>query len=524
MAVSWSIARALDDVLATDPGREALVTRSARLSYADLDAAANRAAQALVSCGVRPGDRVAASLPNDVDVVVAFHGAMRAGAVWLGINRALAVPEKQFQLDDTEAAVFICENAGGAGAGAGAGAGDVVGAWAVGGTTLSLGEWQSLVAGASDDAVGIEVDPLAPAGIAYTSGTTGRPKGVVHSQRGLLVPATVLVESRGYDSTLRKADCFPFTILNMTVLTTLLAARAGGTTILMDRIDAEGVAEWIRDEAATLWNGPPALLHSLASMDSVAASDLGSLREAWTGGADCPATILDAYEAKFGHRVLSTYGLTEAPTVVSIDPIEAAALDGKVGRVEGASGRPLPHLAVTIRDEAGDEVAAGETGEVCVGPAAGDDRYRLMLEYWRRPEATAETLAGGVLHTGDVGFFDEAGYLHLRDRKKLVIIRGGANVYPAEVERVLQEIDGVAASAVISVPDERLGERVVALVEVSAEIGDGFDGEAARAWCASQLAKYKVPERIVVIDSFPRNAMGKIVRTELPALLATSGE
>lgn len=481
-----SVASVLDRALADDPGREALVTRTRRLTYAELDALANRAAHALRELGIEPGDRVAACLPNDADVVVAFHGAMRAGAVWVGVNKVLAAPEQQHLIDDSGAVVFLCEQA--------------IPELAV--RQVPLDEWSSVVDAAPDQPVGVDVDPFAPAGLAYTSGTTGRPKGAVHSQHNLLVPGAVLVESRGYGPDLRKGDCFPFTILNMAVLTTLLVSQAGGTSIVMDRIDAEGVAEWIRRERVTTWNGPPALLHSLATMDSVAPSDLASLREVWTGGADCPESIRAAFEAKFGLPVLATYGLSEAPTVVAIDPV-----DGR--HVPGASGRPLPHLQVRIE---------GGTGEVCVSPAPGDDRYRLMLGYWNRPDASAEALAGGELHTGDIGFLDDEGFLHLRDRKSLVIIRGGANVYPAEVERVLLEAPGVGAGAVFGVLDERLGERVMAVVET--EGGAALDEEAVRAHCLANLARYKVPERFVAVPELPRNAMGKIVRTDLPGCLS----
>jgi long-chain acyl-CoA synthetase len=492
--VPLSVARVLDGALAADPDREALVTRTRRLSYADLDREADRAAHALRALGVGTGDRVAASLPNDADVVVAFHGAMRLGAVWLGINRALAPPEKQFLLEDTGSNLLLCDDE----------------LPDLGVRVVGLEAWRAAVASADDGPIGVTDDPLAPAGIAYTSGTTGRPKGAVHSQHGLLAPGTVLVESRGYDASLRKGDCFPFTILNMAVLTTLLVSQCGGTSIVMDRIDAEGVAEWIRGERITTWNGPPALLHSLATMDEIAAADLASLTEVWTGGADCPEAIRSAFEAKFGQPVLATYGLTEAPTVVAIDPRGGP-------HVAAASGRPLPHLAVRIAGTDGETLPPGEVGEVCVAPAPGDDRYRLMLGYWERPEATADVVAGGELHTGDLGLIDAAGYLHLRDRKSLVIIRGGANVYPAEVERVLQELPEIAASAVLGVPDERLGERVVAIVEPVA--GASIDEGALREHCLANLAKYKVPERFVVVDAFPRNAMGKIIRTELPALL-----
>lgn len=491
-----SVARVLDRALALDPDRGALVTRTRRLSYAELDRLADRAAHALRALGVAPGDRVAATLPNEADVVVAFHGAMRLGAVWVGVNRVLAPPEKRYLLADSGATVWLVDDP------------CPVDGLAV--RIVDLPTWTAAVAAAPDGPVGVDVDPFAPAGIAYTSGTTGHPKGAVHSQHNLLLPGAMLVASRGYGPELRKGDGFAFTILNMAVLTTLLVSQAAGTSIVMDRMDAEGVAEWVRTERVTTWNGPPALLHSLAHSDAVVPDDLASLDEVWTGGADCPEAIRAAFEAKFGRPVLATYGLSEAPTVVTID-----ARDGS-GRVAGGSGRPLPHLDVRVLDDAGAPVAAGEVGEVCVAPA--DDRYRPMLGYWGRPEATAEALAGGVLHTGDLGALDEQGVLHVRDRKSLLIIRGGANVYPAEVERVLLAQPGVAGAAVLGVPDERLGERVAALVEAAP--GAEVDGAAVRAALLAELARYKVPERIEVVAALPRNAMGKVVRTALPALLA----
>jgi long-chain acyl-CoA synthetase len=494
LAVPSSVAAVFDRVLAEDPDREALVTRSARLTYAELDRLADRAAHALAGLGVGAGDRVGASLPNELDVVAAFHGAMRLGAVWVGVNRAFAPPEKAFILEDSGASLFLCEE-------------PVAG---IGARAVTLAELRAAVAAASEEPRRAEVDPHAPAGIAYTSGTTGHPKGAVHTQWNLLVPGAVLVESRGYGPELRKGDCLPLTILNMVVLTTLLVAQAGGTCIVMDRLDPEGVADWVKAERVTTWNGPPALLHGLATNDAVQAEDLASLDEVWTGGADCPAAIQLAFERKFGQPVLATYGLSEAPTVVTIDPRGGP-------HVDGASGRPLPHLAVRIAGADGDTLPPGETGEICVAPAPGDDRYRLMLGYWERPEATAEALAGGELHTGDLGFLDADGNLHVRDRKSLVIIRGGANVYPAEVERVLHEADGVAACAVVGMADERLGERVVALVEPVP--GASVDEGALRDHCLANLAKYKVPERFVAVEAFPRNAMGKIVRRQLGPLL-----
>jgi len=506
-----TVSEVLDAVLATEPARAMLVSRSACWSYAELDAVANAHAAALVSLGVRPGDRVAAALPNDADVVALFHGAMRLGAVWVGVNRALAGPEKAYILEDSGTTVLLADAATLAQLDAVDGIGSVRRVVVEPGPAGA--DWRDRVAAGLGGTRPPAPDPDAPAALAYTSGTTGHPKGAVHSQRNLLLPGAALVASRGYGADLRKGDCLPLTILNLQVLTTLLVAQAGGCSVIMDRIDAEGVSEWIEAESVTTWNGPPALLHSLVHDPSIDPARFRSLDEVWTGGADCPESLRAAFEAKFGIPVLATYGLTEAPTVVSIDPP-----DGE--HREGASGRPLPHLFVTIRDEVGTEVPAGETGEICLaavdaGPWAG--AYRPPRGYWQRPEASDELLRGGVVHTGDVGFIDEAGFLHVRDRRNQMIIRGGANVYPAEVERVLSTAAGVEACAVFGVPDERLGERVAAAVQPAR--GASLSADDLAAHCRAELARYKVPEQFVIVDSFVRNSMGKVDRRRLRELV-----
>jgi long-chain acyl-CoA synthetase len=494
--------------LLEQPGATALVTRTRRLTYAELDAEAATAANALLALGVRPGDRVAASLPNEAAVIIAFHAAMRVGAIWVGVNRALAPPEKAYLLADSASSLYLCDEDTAAQMSGRehprlvvlSGEGD---------------EWRSALAAASPDPCGIEVDPTGPAGIAYTSGTTGYPKGAVHSQRNLLLPGAVTVATRGYGRDLRKGDCLALTILNMMVLTTLLVAQAGGCCIIMDRIDAEGVADWIRRERVTTFNGPPALLYSLAGHPDITQEDLASLNDVWSGGADCPEGVRESFTAKFGPSVATTYGLSEAPTLVAIDPINGP-------HRPGASGVPLPHLRVRLAGRVDDDVAHGETGEVCLSAATTGEwvgTYHPMLGYWQREEATAEALRGGELRTGDLGFIDAEGYLVIRDRTNLVVIRGGANVYPAEVERVLFEHPAVAASAVLGLPDERLGERVVAVIEVARDREVTEDD--LRQHCLASLAKYKVPERFVFVERFERNAMGKIGRRDLRKMFDT---
>jgi O-succinylbenzoic acid--CoA ligase len=481
--VPTSIATVLDDALARDPDHKAVVARSGRLSYAELDRRANQSARAFAELGVRPADRIAVSLPNDLDIVTAFHGAMRLGAIWVGINRALAPPEVEYILSDTSPSLAILDD-------------------------QAASEWAERVDRQASSALAATIDPFAPAAIAYTSGTTGRPKGVVHSQHNLLVPGAATVASRGYGPDLRKGDCLPLTILNLLALTTLLVAQAGGTCVIMDRIDADGVAAWIRDERVTAWNGVPAILYDMVHGSTVTPRDLASLDDLWSGGADCPESLQSAFAAKFGVPLRTTYGLTEAPSLVAIDPRGGH-------HVEGASGVPLPHLALEVLDEHDVPLGSGAQGEICIravdtGPWAGV--YRPMVGYWR-DGALADAPDHGRLRTGDIGWLDGAGYLHIADRKSLLIIRGGANVYPAEVERVVMELPEVGACAVVGVPDERLGQRVAMVVQPA----PGRDVTADRILdhCRAHLARYKVPEHVVFVDAFTRNAMGKIDRTTL---------
>ena len=498
-----TVAEVFDHVLAVEPQRTALIGPSGSLTYAEFDAAANAAASAFRGMGVSVGDRVAACLPNDLDIAVAFHGAMRLGAIWVGINRNLAPPEKSALVAAATPTMVLTDP--------------------VSAPTLERDcrvvradredqgcEWSAALARGHDAQRPAPPDPDAPAAIAFTSGTTGLPKGVVHSQRNLLLQAASLAASRQYDATLRKGDCLPMTILNLQVLTTLLTAAAGGCCLLTERRDARGVAEWIERESVTVWNGVPALLYSMVYDLDLPTEQLASLKEVWSGGAPCPEDLRSAFCDRFGLPLFQAYGLTEAPAVVTIEPLDRP-------HVRDSSGVPLPHLEVDVWDDEGKPLVRGQTGEIVVhaaegGPWAG--AYTPMLGYWRSDHL--EPSGESHLQTGDIGVVDEDGNLFVRDRKSLLILRGGANVYPAEVERVLEHFPGVRASAVVGLPDPRLGQRVVAAIEV-----DGRAGVAPSdviEHCRSHLARYKVPEEIVVVDAFARNAMGKVDRRELTGL------
>ncbi|MFI2228405.1 class I adenylate-forming enzyme family protein [Nocardia testacea] len=484
-----SIAEVLEPTLAAHPDTVAIEAASGCWTYRELDAQARAAAGALWSLGVRPGDRVAACLPNDLQIVAAFHGAQRIGAIWAGIGEALAPAEQRYLHDLIEPRVVL------------AGPRCTLDTPA----RIDPGHWAD--APNSPSAPAITHDPDAPAAIAFTSGTSGRPKAVVHSQRNLLLPGAVLVATRGWGPELRKGDSFPLTILNLMVLSTLLTAQAGGCAVIMDRRDVAGVAEWIATRKVTVWNGAPAQLYDLAARTEL---DLSSLQEVWSGGSDTPDPLRAAFAEAHGPVPRVTYGLTEAPTVVAIDP------PGAQWR-PGTSGRVLPHYDVAAYDDDGNRLPPGELGELrlagrTAGPWAG--RWRPMLGHWAG--GRIQPAPDGPIATGDIGTVDADGWLTVLDRKKMVIIRGGANIYPLEVERVLATHPSVGRAAVCGVPHERLGQQVAAVIETN---GGPVDFAVLAEHCRGELAGYKVPEVWAAVDALPLNAMGKVVRTELAGLL-----
>jgi acyl-CoA synthetase (AMP-forming)/AMP-acid ligase II len=289
----------------------------------------------------------------------------------------------------------------------------------------------------------------------------------------------------------------------------LVAFPHGTTCVAIDRVDPAGLSEWIRTERVQTLSTVPTMIADLLTSPDVGADDLATLVRPGVGGASCPEPVRVLYRERFGVPVRAGYGLTEAPTSVAVEraggPLRA-----------GSSGWPLPFVRVTIRDEHGREVPGGEQGEICVGPAEDGPWagvYTPFLGYWRQPDASSAALAGGVLHTGDIGHFGEDGALYVDDRASDLIIRGGANVYPAEVERVVHGEPRVRACAVVGRPDDRLGERVVAFVEVVP--GATLAGEELDERCRGELARYKRPEEWIFVDALPRNAMGKVIKAQL---------
>ena len=511
--VPQSVAELLSPALASSPDANALIGRSGRYSYRQLDEAVNRAARAFLAEGICAGDRIAAVLCNDVDIVIAFLASQRIGAIWVGIHRPLAAPEKAYILDDCGASLLLADGS----------LYDQIESIRADRHSLnkityidkgvSRDQWaEALDRQSPDPPMCPSPNPFAPAAISYTSGTTGLPKGAVHSQHNILLP----VVCNDFASVTPDVACFggylPMTTLNMMIGVPIAAFYARRCCVCIDRTDAEGIAEWIRRENVGTLHTSPTTLHDLLTNSAIQSDDISALKQPFIGGADIPPAVLAQYRERFGINVRIGYGMTEAPQSV-------AWSDGDLPPEPGLGGHAMPQVIVDVRDDSGNPLPAGETGEICVSPAKDGPFARVytpMLGYWRQPMATDEALRDDVYYTGDIGEINEKGEIYIRGRKKMVILRGGGNIYPAEIERVLKAYDGVREAAVIGLPHERLGHCVAAAVAMHSDCNATED--QLLNFCRENLAAFKVPEQILVLDEMPMNVMAKIDLGQLQAL------
>ncbi len=491
------------------PDEPALLGEDWSLTFAQLDHEVLKACHVLAGEGIRRGSAVAASSGNSADIVVAFLAVMRLGARWVGLNKALSESQRRNLLAHARAQVMLTDVPFDAGANTGA----KVRLEVIRMSATDGDEWRTRMATASTAPRKVSVvDPFSPAAIAYTSGTSGSPKGVVHSQHNITLPGRFLATTPDFDASAIGGVCLALTILNVIAVSVLPSLIAQRPCVILPGPDPALIPDWVQRHQITSMSMPPPTLFDLAHRSEVSPSSLRTLKHPRTGGAELPEEVRQAFADRFGHGIAATYGLTEAPTIVSLER-------RGLRHVAGSSGEVLPYLEVDIVDAEGNVLPPGETGEICLraathGPWAG--LYRPMLGYWRRPAATDDTLVDGVLHTGDLGYLED-GLLFPKDRRDNVILRGGANVYPAQVERAIRSLDGVADCAVVGLPDPRLGQRVAAAIET--EENTALRAEDVVDHCRQRLARYEVPESVLFVAALPRNTMNKVVRREVLELL-----
>ncbi|ANY08903.1 acyl-CoA synthetase [Pseudonocardia sp. HH130630-07] len=464
------------------PGRTALVHGSTSITYAGLAARTAGLASVLRERGVRRGDRVGYLGPNHPAYLETLFATASLGAVFVPLNARLAPPELAFVLGDAGVSVLVHAP--------GTQIPDGV-LTAVGGLREQLvaGELPAGPAEAADEPVTLE-DPCL---IMYTSGSTGRPKGAVLTHGNLTWNCVnVLVESdvTGDQVALVAAPLFHAAALGMTCLPTLLK---GGTCVLEESFDPARTLELIPRHGITTLFGVPAMYDAIAAQPGFATADLSSLRTLLCGGSPVPEPTIRRYLDR-GCVFVQGYGMTEAsPGVLILAPESAHAK-------AGSAGVPSFFTDVRIAGPDGDPVPPGERGEILVrGP-------NVTPGYWNRPEATDEALAGGWLHSGDVAVMDPDGFVTVVDRIKDMIISGGENIYPAEVESVLAAHPAVAECTVVGTPDERWGEVGRAVVVVRSPV----TAAELISFLRERLAGYKVPKHVEFTDALPRTGSGKV--------------
>jgi len=496
-----SLALLSDDNIQRFGEYEALAFEGRRITNMDQHRAASRVAHALVRLGVQPGDRVVVMLPNCPQVMQSYGGILRVGAVIVPVIFLLGEAEVAHIVADSEARVVITSS-------------DMVGKiekqigvlpnlrhvlLVDGGGQSGLRSFEEETDGESDRFEAVPRGDGDLAVILYTSGTTGTPKGVALSHANLESNARASASLFELDRERWGVGVLPLS--HSYGLTVMNAGHILGTrSALLRWFNPEEVLRTIQEFRAEAMSGVPTMFVYLLNYPGASAYDTSTMRVWGSGAAPLPVEVVEPFERRFGGKLLEGYGLTEASPVVA-----AHRLSGV--RKLGSVGQPIPGVTVSIRDDDDRALPVDEVGEVCVqGP-------NVMVGYYRNPEETAKTIRGGWLRTGDMGRLDADNFLYIVERKKDLIIRGGFNIYPRDVEEALYAFPGVAEAAVIGLPDTLMGEEVVAFVVLKP--GQAATADEVAGFCKTRLAKYKCPKEIRFVDALPKSPVGKILRKEL---------
>ena len=523
-----SIPNALRLTAQRHPAFEAMVGEDGRRTFAEFDRDMVAAVRAVQALGVQPGDRVAVWAPNCARWVVAALGILGAGAVLVPVNTRFKGEEAAYILRKSGVrALFVVADFLDI---------DYLGMLRAsdpslrvlqpGNTVVLSGEpgagqvsWEHfLAAGAAVSEAGAvaaidAVTPQSLSDIMFTSGTTGNPKGVQLTHGQSLRAHGGYSKLLGFEPGDRYLIVPPF-FHTFGYKAGWMACLVHGATIIPEQIfDTEHVMDVVEREEVTILYGPPTVFQSILDSPHRSSYDLSSLRNVMLASTVVPAELLVRTKSELRPELIhSGYGLTEATSFVSATVPGADTLE----QIATTVGRPALDVEVRVADEAGREVAPGEPGEILVRG------YNVMRGYWDEPERTAEVIdADGWLRTGDIATMDDQRYVRITDRKRDVILVGGFNVYPAEVERILGQHPEVEAIAVVAAPDQRLGEVAVAFVVVCP--GSGLTEAEYLAWAADRIANFKRPRRVVFVDALPRNAGMKVLKNELRARLREDG-
>ena len=474
-----------DERALRDPIGPCVADPRQELDNADFADRVTAVAAVFAAAGLSRGGVLAIMLPNRVELVTSMFAAWRLGAAVTPVNPALTAQEARYQIGDAGATLVVADDAGAA----------------------MLGEGPHRIIGL--DAVRAPVPPPAPPAVVsdpgalalliYTSGTTGRPKGVRLDHANISATAELIVDWFEMTADTRSLLVLPLFHVNGIMVSVVSPLLAGGSAFIAERFQAASFWATVEQVRPTFFSAVPTIYALLVSRPG-AQPDTGSLRFVICGAAPMPGQLIGEFEGRFGVPVVEGYGLSECTVACTLNPLRGP-------RKAGTVGLPLPGIDVAVMDQVGQFLPAGQAGEVVIrGP-------NVMRGYLGRPDETAQVLRGGWLHTGDIGRFDGDGYLTLVDRIKDLIIRGGENIYPKEIEDALHTHGAVLEAAVVAQPDPVFGEQPVAFVALRP--GHSADPEELIEHCRQSLARYKVPRAVHIEETLPKNTIGKIAKPAL---------
>jgi len=500
------------------PGNSAVVMGPMRLTYAQLNGMANQVANGLKAMGIQPGDKVALTCPNVPYFPVVYYGILKAGAVVVPLNVLNKGREIAYFLKDSDAKVYFCFE----------GTPELPMAqfghegFQEAGTVQKLIILTANPAGTSPiegvETLGMFISKQPPtfdtvmrgdsdtAVILYTSGTTGQAKGAELTHSNMITNAIVSRDLHGMLGSERSSLLVALPLFHSFGQTCQMNAGflQGNTIVLVPRFDAKAVLETMVAEKINYFSGVPTMFWALLNYANQSGFDTSKVKEnlklCSAGGAALPVEVLNAFVKNFGVPILEGYGLSETAPVATFNQLDAPTKPGSIGT-------PVYGVDIRLVDDGDKDVAVGELGEILIRG------FNVMKGYYKRPEATAEAMRNGWFHTGDIAKKDEDGYLYIMDRKKDMIIRGGFNIYPRELEEVIITHPGVSLVAVVGMKDDEMGEEVKAFVvrKPNATLTEA----ELMAWCKERMAAYKYPRAIEFKDALPMNATGKILKREL---------